>query len=242
MRTDGRTNDECKKNVVWEFVILSVGSCYIQWRILVNGINWRGGFHVRWSTLQTANGLSPWLLERGFISGVLYEKSWLCAVNWKGTLLLVGCSRWIFLWKRDGSLVCHEQASSPCSVWRKSRQGFLNVMTDVPMKIQVWFLLNKNENICVCRQRRYLDSSPNTFQLLVQRRCRAMTKRVCLFARYELMWNIRRRNEWFMAGRTVVRGAAAQRGGFSSGVFAQSLKADIVNRMFVVVFRHPSTF
>ena len=79
------------------------------------------------------------------------------------------------------------------------------------------------------------ETLPNKFQLPVQidaaeyvsttcveRRCRAMTKRVCLFARYELMWNIRRRNEWFMAGRVVARGVAAQRGGFSSGVFAQS--------------------
>ena len=101
-------------------------------------------------------------------------------MNWKDTLLLVGYSRWIFfLWKRGGSLVCHEQAASPCSVWRKSRNGFLNMMTDVPVKNQAWFLVNKNEAICACRQRRYLDSSSNTFQLLVQRRCRAMTKRVC---------------------------------------------------------------
>jgi hypothetical protein len=35
----------------------------------------------------------------------------------------------------------------------------------------------------------------------------------------------------------VARGVAAQRGGFSSGVFAQSLKVGVVNRMFVVVFR-----
>ena len=42
-------------------------------------------------------------------------------------------------------------------------------MTDVPVKNQTWFLGNKNEVISACRQRRYLDSSPNTFQLLVQR-------------------------------------------------------------------------
>ena len=162
----------------------------MEWWILVNDINWRDGFRIRWSPLQIADGLSPWPFEKGFISEVLYEISWLCTVNWKGTfgswlITVIGFS----LWKRGGYLVCNEQAASPCSVRRKSRRGFLNVMTDVPVKNQAWFLVNENEVICACRQRRYLDSLPNTFQLLVQRDAAEYVSATCAERRCRISFN-----------------------------------------------------
>lgn len=113
-----------------------------QWRFLVSDINWRDEFRITWSTSQRTDGLLPWLLEKALFQEffmIYADCAW-----WTGKVL----GSWLVtvlgsLWKRSESLVCHEQAVSPCSVWRKSRQGILNVITDVPVKNQAWFLVNK---------------------------------------------------------------------------------------------------